>query len=112
MSDLMTHFSNVTDIRKEKGKRHALIDIIVIAIVGVICGADDWVMIEQAGKAKEGGLRTFLELSHGIPSHDTFGKVFAWMDPEEFQNCFMEWIRDVVDMTAGEVVAIDGKTVR
>jgi predicted transposase YbfD/YdcC len=112
MSDLLTHFSNVTDKRNEQGKRHALIDIIVITIVGVICGADDWVSIEQAGKAKEKWFRTFLELPHGIPSHDTFGKVFAWIDPEEFQNCFMAWIRDIATMTDGQVVAIDGKTVR
>jgi predicted transposase YbfD/YdcC len=112
MSDLITHFSNVTDKRSQQGRRHALIDIIAIAIIGVICGADDWVSIELVGKAKEKWLRTFLELPHGIPSHDTFGKVFAWLDPEEFQTCFMEWIRDIATMTTGQVVAIDGKSIR
>jgi len=112
MSDLITHFSKVTDQRSEQGKRHKLIDIIVIAIVGIICGADDWVTIELAGKAKENWFRTFLELPHGIPSHDTFGKVFAWIDPKEFQASFMEWIQEVAVMTAGEVVALDGKTIR
>jgi predicted transposase YbfD/YdcC len=112
MSDLITHFSNVTDIRSKQGRRHALIDIITIAIIGVICGADDWVSIELVGKAKKKWLRTFLDLRHGIPSHDTFGKVFAWLDPEEFQACFMEWIRDIATMTAGQVIAIDGKTIR
>ncbi|MCJ7775931.1 MAG: ISAs1 family transposase [Desulfobulbaceae bacterium] len=112
MSDLITHFSKVTDERREQGKRHALIDIIAIAIVGVICGADDWVSIELVGKAKEKWFRTFLELPHGIPSHDTFGKVFAWLDPEEFQACFMEWIRDIATMSVGQVIAIDGKTIR
>ncbi len=120
MSDLMTHFSKVTDIRppsvpgarEEQGKRHPLMDIIAIAIIGVICGADDWVTIEQVGKAKEDWFRKFLKLPHGIPSHDTFGKVFAWMDPDEFQKCFLDWIKEVAEMTAGQVIAIDGKTVR
>jgi len=92
MSDLITHFSKVTDLRSEQGKRHKLIDIIAIAIVGVICGADDWVSIEMVGQAKEKWFRTFLELPHGIPSHDTFGKVFAWIDPKEFQASFSERI--------------------
>ncbi len=86
MGDLMTHFSKVTDTRKEQGKRHPLINIISIAIIGVICGADDWVSIEEVGKAKEAWFRKFLDLPHGIPSHDTFGKVFAWPDPDEFQG--------------------------
>jgi len=116
----MTHFSKVTDIRppsvpgarEDQGKRHPLFDIIAIAIIGVICGADDWVTIEQVGKAKEDWFRKFLELPHGIPSHDTFGKVFAWIDPGEFQKCFMDWIKEVAEMTTGQVIAIDGKTVR
>jgi len=112
MSDLMTHFSKMTDTRKEQGKRHPLISIIAIAIIGVICGADDWVTIEQVGKAKEDWFRKFLDLPHGIPSHDTFGKVFAWMDPDEFQKCFLDWIKEVAEMTTGQVIAIDGKTVR
>ena len=112
MSDLITHFSKVTDVRKDQGKRHPLIDIISIAIIGVICGADDWVTIEQVGKAKEDWFRKFLELPHGIPSHDTFGKVFAWIDPDEFQKCFMDWIKEIAKMTTGQVIAIDGKTVR
>ena len=112
MGDLMTHFSKVTDARKEQGKRHPLISIIAIAIIGVICGADDWVSIEEVGKAKEGWFRKFLNLPHGIPSHDTFGKVFAWMDPDEFQGSFLAWIKEVAEMTTGQVIAIDGKTVR
>jgi predicted transposase YbfD/YdcC len=112
MSDLITHFSTVTDLRSEQGKRHNLIDIIAIAIVGIICGADDWVSIEMVGQAKEKWFRTFLELPHGIPSHDTFGKVFAWIDPKEFQASFMDWIQEIAVMTAGEVVALDGKTIR
>lgn len=77
MADLITHFSNITEKRKPNGIRHNLLSIIVIAICGVICGADDWVMIEYFGNAKREWFETFLELPHGIPSHDTFGNVFA-----------------------------------
>lgn len=112
MGDLITHFTKVTDIRHKQGKRHNLIDIITIAICGILCGADDWVMIEQFGLGKERWFRRFLELPHGIPSHDTFGKVFAWIDPEEFQACFMAWIREIAAVTQGQVIAIDGKTAR
>ena len=74
-------------------------DIIAIAIIGVICGIDDWITIEQVGKAKEEWFRKFLEYAHGIPSHDTFWKVFAWIDADEFQKCFMDWIKEVLDST-------------
>jgi len=112
MADLITHFSNITDKRKPKGIRHKLIDIIVIAICGVICGADDWVMVEYFGNAKREWFETFLELSHGIPSHDTFGKVFALIDPKEFQASFLNWMHEIAKVTSGQLIAIDGKTVR
>jgi predicted transposase YbfD/YdcC len=112
MGDIKTHFRKVTDKRQKQGKRHKLIDIIAIAICGIICGADDWVMIEQFGIGKEKWFRKFLELPHGIPSHDTIGKVFSWIDPEEFHSCFMDWVREIAVVTKGELIAIDGKTVR
>lgn len=112
MSDLITHFSNITDKRKPNGIRHKLVDIIVIAICGVICGADDWVMIEYFGNAKREWFEKFLELSHGIPSHDTFGKVFALIDPKEFQTSFLDWVQEIAEITRGQLIAIDGKTVR
>jgi hypothetical protein len=89
-----------------------LLDILVIAICAVICGADTWVEIEAYGNAKEQWLRQFLALPHGIPSHDTFGRVFARLKPEELQRCFLSWIQAVRELTHGEVVAIDGKTLR
>lgn len=93
-------------------KRHKLLDILVIAICAVICGADSWEDIELFGQAKEEWLRGFLELPHGIPSHDTFRRVFAVLDTEQFQGCFMDWIQAVDKLTRGQVIAGEGKTLR
>jgi predicted transposase YbfD/YdcC len=106
------HFAELTDPRVERTKRHLLLDILVIALCAVICGAEGWVDLEAYGKAKEEWLRQFLLLPHGIPSHDTFARVLARLDPEELQPCFLRWLRAVSEVTAGEVVAIDGKTLR
>ena len=106
------HFADIVDPRVKRTKRHLLLDIIVIAICGVICGADGWVAVETFGKAKEAWLRTFLELSHGIPSHDTFGRVFARLDPEAFQRSFINWVQAISELTEGQVIAVDGKTLR
>ena len=96
----------------ERTKRHKLLEIISIAICAVICGADDWVEVENFGVQKVDWLRTFLELPHGIPSHDTFGRVFAKINPEEFQKSFMEWVQAINQLTQGQVIAIDGKQLR
>jgi predicted transposase YbfD/YdcC len=87
-------------------------EMIIIAICGVLCGADSWVGIETVGKAKESWFREFLELKHGIPSHDTFGYVFARIDHEAFQTRFIRWVESVFRITKGQVIAIDGKTSR
>jgi predicted transposase YbfD/YdcC len=108
----MDSFGNLEDPRRTQGTRHRLLDIITLAICGVICGADSWEDVEEFGKAKEPWLRTFLELPHGIPSHDTFGRVFARLDPEQFEACFRTWIEAVFVRTQGQVVALDGKTLR
>jgi predicted transposase YbfD/YdcC len=84
----------------------------VLAVCGVLCGADSWIQIEAFGRAKEEWLRKFLELPHGIPSHDTFGRVFCLLRPEEFRQCFLNWIQAVAEITQGNVIAIDGKTLR
>ena len=103
------HFGGLTDPRIDRCKRHQLLDILVIAICAVICGADDWVEVEAFGNAKLAWFKTFLALPHGIPSHDTFGRIFARLDPAQFQACFLRWIRALAVLLPAEVVAVDGK---
>lgn len=111
-ASLIEHFAALDDPRIDRTKRHNLLDVVTIAICGTICGADSWVDIELFGNCKEEWFKSFLELPNGIPSHDTFGDIFARLDPEQFQRCFIEWVQAVAQVTQGEVVAIDGKTVR
>ena len=105
-------FATLKDPRIDRTKRHKLLDIIAVAICATICGADSWVHIEMFGRSKEEWFKSFLELPNGIPSHDTFGDVFVRLDPEQFQSCFIGWTQEVARLAQGEVVAIDGKTVR
>lgn len=112
ISSITAHFSSLEDPRVDRTKWHDLHDILVIAICGVICGADGWVGIEEFGNAKLDWFKTFLELPNGIPSHDTFGRVFARLDPDQFQRCFLSWVQAICEITEGEVVAVDGKTLR
>lgn len=109
---LAEHFEDIDDPRIERTKRHKLGDILTIAILAVICGADSWVGMESFGQAKEKWLKRILELPNGIPSHDTFARVFARLNPEQFQACFLSWVRTLVRLSEAEVVAIDGKTLR
>jgi predicted transposase YbfD/YdcC len=106
------HFNQLEDPRMDRTKHHRLLDIIAIAICGVICGADNWVDLELFGRSKEEWLKRFLSLPNGIPSHDTFGRVFAGLDPEQFAQCFTSWVKAVSQLTQGQVIAIDGKTLR
>ena len=106
------YFMGIEDPRIERTKRHHLIDLITIAICAVICGADSWVAIETYGQAKQQWLKRFLELPNGIPSHDTFARVFALINPQKFQECFLSWIKSVALLTEGEVIAIDGKNLK
>ena len=102
----------VEDPRIERTKLHQLIDVITIAICAVICGADSWVAIETYGQAKKEWLKRFLELPNGIPSHDTFARIFSLIDPQNFQECFVSWMKSVAHLTDGEVIAIDGKSLK
>jgi len=104
-------FKKIEDHRRHN-KLHKLIDVIIIAICGVIAGADTYEQIENFGKKRKRWLSRFLELPHGIPSHDTFGRILERMNPDEFQNSFKSWIGSVTERTKGQVIAIDGKTLR
>ena len=111
VATITEHFSELDDPRSNN-KLHLLLDIVVIAICAAICGADNWVDVENFGKAKHDWLKQFLKLPHGIPSHDTFGRVFALLDAKQFQTSFVEWIQAVNEVTQGQIVAIDGKKLR
>jgi len=109
---LADHLSAVPDPRKIRGQRHVLLDIILIAILGTLSSVDDWEGIEEFAKDQEAWLRTFLELPHGIPSHDTFNRVFRMLDPRSFADAFLDWVKGVRAKMPGDVVALDGKTLR
>ena len=109
---LTEQFTRLTDPRVDRTKRHKLIDVVAIAICAVICGADSWVDVELFGKSKKEWLRGFLALPNGIPSRDTFGRVFAKLDAQQFERRFIDWVRGVSELTEGGIVSIDGKTVR
>lgn len=104
-------FGNLSDPRKDN-KRHKLIDIITIAICAVICNADSFEDLAEFGQAKHEWLKGFLDLPHGIPSADTFERVFSRICPQQFQNCFMQWIHAINELTHGQIIAVDGKTLR
>jgi len=109
---LTTCFAVLPDPRVERTRLHALTDILVIALCATLCGADDFVAIAAWGRAQAAWLRQRLALPHGIPSHDTFDRVFRRLDPEAFARCFVAWVEAVREATDGEVVAVDGKTLR
>lgn len=106
------YFSEIKDPRVDRRKRHKLIDIITITICAVISGVKHWTEIQSYGQAKYKWFKNFLELPNGIPSHDTFSRVFQILDPEELQKCFLKWVQSVCDLSEGEIIPIDGKTLR
>ncbi len=106
------HFGKIADRRVVTRSSHKLIDVIAIAILGVLCGADGWVGIETYGKAKEEWLKTFLELPNGIPSHDTFGRIFSQLDPSVLEKNFQSWVKMIAGKLELEIVAIDGKSLK
>jgi predicted transposase YbfD/YdcC len=110
----LIHFSNLEDPRlnTHRNFRHNLGDILIITILATICGADGWIEIERFGQAKQSWLETFLELPNGIPSHDTFARVFALLDPSRFEACFNQWIASLDIDLKKEIIALDGKTLR
>jgi len=108
---IQTHFNDLTDPRTRKVV-YPLINVVVIAICAVICGADDFVAIANFGRKKKTWFEKFLDLSAGIPSHDRFNAIFAVIKPAEFEKCLLSWITDLQELTGGQVIAIDGKTLR
>ncbi len=106
------HFAALKDPRSGNATLHVLLDILVIALCAMICGAEGWTEFEIWGRANETWLRTFLELPNGIPSHDTFGRVFARLEPKQFRRCFLRWVKAISQLTRGQVVAVDGKKLR
>lgn len=106
------YFGDIKDPRAKSAKRHELLDIIIIAVSAIICEAETWVDIAEFGRSRLAWFKSFLPLPHGIPSHDTFGRVFALLNPEEFVRCFRLWAEGLREALGGQLVHIDGKTLR
>jgi predicted transposase YbfD/YdcC len=111
LSAIVEYFSALHDPRRYN-RRHVLLDILTIAICGVICGADDWPAVEEFGQAKQDWFKEFLDLRHGVPSQYTFRRVFECLDADRFEACFVQWVRAIQTATQGQVVAVDGKKLR
>jgi predicted transposase YbfD/YdcC len=109
---IFTHFENLTDPRVDRTRVHPLLDILVIALCAAICGANTWVDVERLGRSKQDWFAKFLKLPGGIPSHDTFGRVFALLDTAEFDACLRSWLRSLHQSLKDQNIAIDGKTLR
>lgn len=109
---LMKEFESLEEPRVARTRLHSLNDILVITICGFVCGVDNWVDLQFFAEDREDWFKTFLKLPNGIPSHDTFGRLFGALDPVEFSCCFARWMRGISKVTDGQVVAIDGKTLR
>ena len=106
------HFENLTDPRVERGFNHDLIEMIFLALTATICGANGWADVERFCQSKRKWFRRFVKLEHGVPSHDTFGRVFARLDSAEFLAAMHSWVDAFAGSLRGQGVAIDGKTLR
>ena len=109
---LVEIFEELKDFRVDRNKRHRLVDIMVLAVTAFICGAETWTEVQDFGESKQAWFERFLELPNGIPSHDTFCRVFSLLNPADFEACFLRWIESIHHSTQGDIVAIDGKTLR
>ena len=108
---ILRFFRDVPDPRADN-VIHKLHDILVLAVCGVICGADGWAEVEQFGNSKLAWFRTFLDLPNGVPSHDTFGRVFARLDPLQLEDVLRQWMDALSVASGGKLVAVDGKSLR
>ena len=111
-SKIISIFKQVEDPRSHINQLHNLIDILLIGIISVICGADTWKQMVGFAKSKEDFLKKFLELPNGIPSEDTINRVFSSIDSAQFETCFIQWVNSIADLSKGQIIAIDGKTIR
>jgi hypothetical protein len=112
-TSILTYFRDFPDPRREtRNTKHRLIEILIIALCGTIAGCQSAVEIAAYGRSKREWLKTFLQLPNGIPSHDTFSRVFQLLDARKFHHCFVEWVRALHEQAQGQVVPIDGKTLR
>jgi predicted transposase YbfD/YdcC len=111
-ASIATHFADLQDPRVARTRRHELLEVVTIAILSVICGADSWDQMEVFAVARLPWLQTFLRLEHGAPSDDTFRRVFSALDPEAFARCFGSWMRSIAGSLVGKQLAVDGKTLR
>lgn len=109
---LKTIFGQIPDFRRQHKRLYDLESILVIGIVSVLCGANSWDEMEEYARSKEEFLRTFLDLPNGIPSHDTFNRVFSNIDSDKFEACFMDWVSSLAELEPREIIAIDGKTIK
>lgn len=112
MPVLLEYFADLPDPRIDRCKDHALSDILAIALLATLCGAEHFTEMEAFGRAKEAWLKTFLPLKNGIPAHDTFARVFAVLKPQAFHECFLRWVQELRTVTEDEYVGVDGKTLR
>ena len=110
-SGVLRYFQDLPGPRKGYLVRHKLTPILTIAILAVICGAEDWHSVARWGRCKIKWLTTFLDLPDGIPSHDTFARVFSKINPDAFERCFVNWIKGVAASSKGHLVAVDGKSI-
>jgi predicted transposase YbfD/YdcC len=111
-SKIISIFGSVQDPRSHINQLHDLVDILLIGIISVICGAETWKQMTEFASSKEDFLRKFLNLKNGIPSEDTINRVFSSIDSDQFESCFMEWVNSISELSQGQVIAIDGKTLR
>ena len=112
VGSIQKHFRSLQDPRVVGRSRHLLLDLIVLAICGVIGNCDDWPDIALFAQKRQAWFRRFLRLPHGVPSHDTFERVFAALDPRAFERCCLAWLREVAGLVGAGHIAIDGKTLR
>lgn len=112
MESPIKYFTSLNDFRQLGKVKHKLENIIAITIAAVICGCENWYEIEDYGKQKEPWLKTFLDLPYGVPTHDTYRRFFMWVNPKKLEQCFIEWIKSVCDITEGRIINIDGKCLR